>query len=140
MKTSPEVIIRTERAKTIGRRYMVQIVGWMLLYTVVLVVSLHVLRTHTLSPVLRILVGVAPALPTFGVVAAVFQFMLNIDELQRQIHLEAFAIAAGLTAACAVTYGFLENAGLPCPEGWWTFVTIDVFWGLSLPFVSRRYC
>jgi hypothetical protein len=55
------------------------------------------------------------------------------------MHLEALAISAGITAALAVTYTFLEGVGFPHSQAWWAFVSLDVFWGLSLPFVKRRY-
>jgi len=109
------------------------------LYAVVLIASIHALQTQHFSPVLRDLIAVTPAIPMFGVVAAVIQFMLSIDELQRQIHLEAFAIAAGVTAALALTYTFLEGVGFPHSQAWWAFVSIDAAWGLALPFVKRRY-
>ena len=122
-----------------ARRYALQILASMLLYVVVLVLSLYALQQASLTGWVRVLVAVAPAIPTFGVFWAIVNFMQNIDELQRQIHLEAFAISAGLTALCGVTYGFLENAGLPPLDGWWVFVAVDIFWALSLPFVRRRY-
>lgn len=134
---SPQQRTPTERA--LARRYAVQIAVSMALYVVVLVLSLDALQHLALTGAVRILVAVAPAIPTFGVFAAVVAFMQQIDEMQRQIHLEAFALSAGLTALCGVTYGFLQNAGLPCIEGWWIFVAVDIFWALSLPFVRRRY-
>lgn len=130
---------RTFKECHAGRRYFFHMLALMTLYAVVLVVSIRALQTRDFTPLVRDLIAATPALPMFGVLAAVVQFMLSVDELQRQIHLEALAIAAGVTAALAMTYTFLEGAGLPHSQAWWAFVCVDVIWGLSLPFVKRRY-
>jgi O-antigen/teichoic acid export membrane protein len=129
----------TSREKAVGRRYLWQMLGLLLLYIVILVASIRALKTGHFSPIFTDLIAVTPAIPLFGVVAAVIQFMLSIDELQRQMHLEALAIAAGVTAALAITYTFLEGVGLPHSQAWWAFVSIDIIWAISLPFVKRRY-
>lgn len=129
----------TSRERAIGRRYLWQMAVLMALYIVILLVSIHALQTGHFSPAFRALIAVTPAIPMFGVVAAVIQFMLSVDELQRQIHLEALAIAASVTGALAITYTFLEGVGLPHSQAWWAFVCIDLVWALSLPFVKRRY-
>ena len=132
-------IAKTNRERAIGRRYVLQMAGLMVVYIAVLMLSVRALETHTFDPVSRALIAVTPALPLFGVVATVIQFMLSIDELQRQIHLEALAIAAGVTAALAITYTFLEGVGLPHSQAWWAFVCVDIVWAAALPFVKRRY-
>jgi O-antigen/teichoic acid export membrane protein len=130
---------QTERERAIGRRYMWQMLVLMALYVVILVLSIRALQSHHFSPIFQDIIAVTPAIPLFGVVMAVIQFMLSIDELQRQIHLEALAIAAGVTAALAISYTFLEGAGFPHSQAWWAFACVDVTWALSLPFVRRRY-
>lgn len=131
--------MQTSRERAIGRRYIWQMVVLMLLYVAILLVSIHALKTGHFSPQFRALIAITPAIPMFGVVAAVVQFMLSVDELQRQIHLEALAIAAGVTAALALTYSFLEGVGFPHSQAWWAFASIDLVWAASLPFVRRRY-
>lgn len=130
---------QTPRERAIGARYIWQMLALMVLYVVILLVSIHALKTGHLSPQFRALIAITPAIPMFGVVAAVVQFMLSVDELQRQIHLEALAIAAGVTAALALTYSFLEGVGFPHSQAWWAFASIDLVWAISLPFVRRRY-
>ncbi|HLI95264.1 MAG TPA: hypothetical protein VKT72_04140 [Candidatus Baltobacteraceae bacterium] len=130
---------QTSREQAVGRRYFLQMTVLMTLYVGILFASVHALQSGNFSPLFTDLIGVTPALPMFGVVAAVIQFMLSIDELQRQVHLEALAIAAGVTAALAITYTFLEGVGLPHSQAWWAFVCIDAVWAISLPFVRRRY-
>ena len=130
---------QTARERAISRRYLWQIGLFMALYVIVLLASIHALKTGRFSPLFTDLIAVTPAFPMFGVVAAVIQFMLSVDELQRQIHLEALAIAAGVTAAVAITYTFLEGVGLPHSQAWWAFACVDLVWAAALPFVRRRY-
>lgn len=130
---------QTTRERTIWQRYVWQFLACMVLYAAVLYASIHALKTGHFSPLFRDLIAVTPAFPVFGVVASVIQFMLSIDELQRQIHLEALAIAAGVTAALSITYNFLEGVGFPHSQIWWAFECICATWALSLPFVKRRY-
>lgn len=130
---------QTPREQTIARRYIWQMLVLMTLYVVILLVSIHALKTGRYSPLFRDLIAITPAIPMFGIVAAVIAFMLSVDELQRQIHLEALAIAAGVTAALALTYTFLEGVGLPHSQAWWAFACVDLTWALALPFVKRRY-
>ena len=130
---------QTALERAISRRYVWQIVVLMALYAIVLLASIHALKTGHFSPLFTDLIAVTPAFPMFGVVAAVIQFMLSVDELQRQIHLEALAISAGVTAALAITYTFLEGVGFPHSQAWWAFACVDAVWALSLPFVRRRY-
>jgi hypothetical protein len=122
-----------------NRRYTIQLFVAMIAYIVILIASIDLLKGHTYSPGLRAMIAVTPAFPMFAVVYAVIRYLQSVDELIRQMHLEALAIAAGITAALSITYTFLEGVGFPHSQAWWAFVAIDVFWGISLPFVKRRY-
>lgn len=130
---------QTVRERAIARRYLWQMLVLLAIYVAVLFASIHALKTAQFPPVFRDLIAVTPAIPLFGVVAAVILLMLSVDELQRQIHLEALAIAAGVTAAVAITYTFLEGVGLPHSQAWWAFACVDLVWAAALPFVRRRY-
>jgi hypothetical protein len=111
----------------------------MIAYIIILLSSIQLLKTHSYAPAVRTLIAVTPALPMFAVVYAVVRYMQSVDELIRQIHLEALAISAGITAALSITYTFLEGVGFPHSQAWWTFASIDIFWAASVPFVKRRY-
>lgn len=85
------------------------------------------------------LVAVVPVLPILGVFAAVIRYLNGIDEHQRQTIVTSLAIAGGTTALLSVTYGFLENVGLPKMSVWVTFVIFSSIWGIATPFVQRQY-
>jgi hypothetical protein len=122
-----------------NRRYILQLAVAMVAYVAKLVTSIQLLKTHSYSPELRTMIAVTPAFPMFAVLYAVVRYVQSVDELIRQMHLEALAISAGITAALAITYTFLEGIGFPHSQAWWAFVSIDLFWAVSLPFVKRRY-
>ena len=87
----------------------------------------------------RVAVALTPLIPIVVVFASFVDMMQRIDELERQIHLEALAIAAGVTAMLALTYGFLEVAHVPRPSAWCTYAVIMIAWWAATPFVSRKY-
>lgn len=107
-------------------------------YVAVVLASTYALN-NGLTGTLRIAVALTPLVPIAVVFASFVEMMQRIDELERQIHLEALAIAAGVTAMLAVTYGFLEVAHLPRPSAWCTYAVVMVAWAAATPFVSRKY-
>lgn len=87
----------------------------------------------------KILLALTPLIPLVVVFVSAIQMIRGIDELERQIHIEALAIAAGITALLSVTYGFLEVAHFPHPSAWFTYAVVMVAWCAATPFVSRKY-
>jgi hypothetical protein len=93
-------------------RYFLEMLGGFIFYAIVLTFALTVGPSmhHGIG---RTLVLVSPMLPFLLVVWAVVRQFRRLDEYFRLISLESIAIAFGVTAGFAVTYGFLENAGFP---------------------------
>lgn len=120
------------------RRYTLRFWVAMAAYAIVVFASVHWLN-QGVSGRWRVVVALTPLVPIAVVFASFVDFMQNIDELERQIHLEALAIAAGVTALLAVTYGFLEVAHLPRPSAWFTYSVVMLAWLIATPFVSRKY-
>jgi hypothetical protein len=87
----------------------------------------------------KIVLALTPLIPLIAVFASAIQMIRGIDELERQIHIEALAVAAGVTALLAVTYGFLEVAHFPRPSAWFTYAVVMVSWCIATPFVARKY-
>ena len=120
------------------RHYTIQLAFAMICYAVVLVISLKLIPVLTVGW-LKVLVAIAPVVPFIFVLASIIRLFSWIDEMQRRIHLEAAALAAGTTALLALTCGFLENAGMPRLSGFWTFASIDLFWAIFAIILQRRY-
>jgi ATP/ADP translocase len=94
--------------------------------------------SHTAGP-WKIVLALTPLVPLVAVFIFCIQLIQGIDELERQIHTEALAIAAGVTALVSVTYGFLEVAKLPHPSAWYTYSLVMASWAIATPIVSRKY-
>jgi hypothetical protein len=120
------------------RRYFVEFGTAMVAYVLIVLASTYVCNTGIGNP-LRTIVALTPLLPMVVVFVAIVRYLLSIDELQRQIHVESAALAAGIVALLSLTYGFLETVGFPKPSSWFTYSALMIAWGISLPFVSRRY-
>lgn len=70
----------------------------------------------------------AVAAPVAGQIWATLAFIRDSDEFVAGVTAKRFILAAGLTFALSVFWGFAEKfAGAPHVEGWWVYV---VFWGL----------
>lgn len=128
---------QTLSPKAVSRRYLMEMPGAMVLYVLVILLTTHLLRNHPPEP-WRVLIALMPLVPIALAFVAVLRFMQHTDEMIRRVHVNALAIAAGLTAFLALTWGCLEMAGLPKLSGWWVFVCVDVVWGTSVFILQRR--
>ena len=119
------------------RQYKIRFWVAMLTYLVV-IYPITVAVGHTSGP-WKIVLALTPLIPIVAIFVFAVQMIRGIDELERQIHIEALAIAAGVTAMLAVTYGFLEVAHMPRPSAWFTYGIVMLSWAIATPFVSRKY-
>ncbi len=119
-------------------RYLLELCGSMLAYSVVLVVSLVFLRENPDSP-WRIPVTVAPVIPIVFAMQAVIRAVRRMDELRRHIHLEAVIIAYLATLILCFSYGFLENVGFPSFNTMWVGVVMIGLWSIGQLLANRKY-
>jgi hypothetical protein len=120
------------------RRYLIEFTLSMAAYIVIVLISVSSIK-HGLAGPLKLAFALLPLVPIAFVFAAIVRYMSSIDELQRQINIESLALAAGITALLAITYGFLETVGLPHLSAWFTYAAVMVAWIVAQPFVARRY-
>ncbi len=81
-------------------------------------------------------------LPVIPVIYGVLVFVRacgDLDELQRRIQLEAFALALGATGILTFTYGYLELAGLPHINPIVILPLMAFLWGVGMVVAGRRY-
>lgn len=123
--------------KAVGRRYLIEMLGATALYVAIIFLATHLLRNQPVEP-WRVLVALMPLVPIALVFVAVLRFMLHTDEMIRRVHINALAIAAGLTAFLALTWGCLEMAGLPKLSAWWAFMCVDVVWAVAALILRKR--
>ena len=107
-------------------------------YSAVLVVSLTWLKAGIEGP-WKYVIAVLPVLPALGVPFAVVRYCQAMDELQRQIQLEALAFGFTAAAIATFTYGFLQNAGLPDVSWVWVWPVMSVCWIVGQLVARRRY-
>ena len=102
----------SDNERKAGRQYLRELFGSIAIYMALLIPSV------TYGPalddgMLKTVVLVCPMIGFFLMIWAVARQVGRMDEYQRGVMLETFAIAAAITAGLTFTYGFLENAGYP---------------------------
>jgi hypothetical protein len=97
--------------------------GAILLVLYVGVLSARISLANAFHPTgfVRYVLFLAPVVPVALLVPAIVRLLHDTDELERRVTTESLAIAAAVTALFAVTYGFLELAGLPHLSAWATW-------------------
>lgn len=84
-----------------------------LAYAITLIVSLRLLAGGIDNNALGIAISVSPMLPALLLCLSIVGVLRKSDEMQRQLQLEALALAFAGTALVTFSYGFLENVGFP---------------------------
>ncbi len=131
-------LTKTQNPTDVGKRqYKIRFAIAMIAY-VAIIFPLVSAANHT-QGVWKVVLAITPLVPLIVVFISAIQVMRGIDELERQIHIESLAIAAGVTALLSVTYGFLEVAHFPRPSAWYTYSVVMIAWLIATPFVTRRY-
>ncbi len=118
------------RDQRIARQYLLELLGSVTVYMVLLVSSLVLAKTMQPS-VVRLLLLLSPMLGFGLMLWVVVRQYRRMDEFLRQILLENCAIAAGITAALTFTYGFLEGVGYPRLSMFTVWILLGASWGVT---------
>ncbi len=98
--------------KRVGKAYVRELVGSLILYTLLLMAAIRWGRPME-EGLARTLVLISPMIG-FGIALwAMARHFGRVDEFIRMRLLENVALAAAITAGLSFTYGFLETAGYP---------------------------
>ncbi len=110
-----------------AKAYTFRTVFFMLGYVVALVLAVGG-ALDTIGGVSGWVLAAAVAAPVAGQIWATLAFIRDSDEFVAGVTAKRFILAAGMTFALSVFWGFAEKfAEAPHVEGWWVYV---VFWGL----------
>ena len=110
-----------------AKAYTFRTVFFMLGYVVALVLAVGG-ALDTIGGVSGWVLAAAVAAPVAGQIWATLVFIRDSDEFVAGVTAKRFILAAGMTFALSVFWGFAEKfAEAPHIEGWWVYV---VFWGL----------
>src|SRR5262245_4858411 len=107
------------------RRYRLELGISLAIYIVTLHATIHFARPMEPST-LRTALLLIPVIPTMLGVWAIVRHFRRMDEFVRLRSLESIAFAAAVTAALAVTYGFLENVGFPKLSMFWVWIVMGL--------------
>ncbi|SEN30227.1 hypothetical protein SAMN05428959_1011089 [Duganella sp. CF517] len=95
-----------------GAAYLRELFGSIAVYIALLVPSIMYGPAMDAGP-LKTAALMCPMTGFVLMIWAIARHIGRMDEYQRIVMLETFALAAALTAAVTFTYGFMENAGYP---------------------------
>ena len=110
-----------------ARAYTFRTVFFMLGYVVALVLAVGG-ALDAIGGVSGWILAAAVAAPVAGQIWATLAFIRDSDEFVAGVTAKRFILAAGMTFALSVFWGFAEKfAEAPHIEGWWVYV---VFWAL----------
>ena len=121
-----------------AKRYLKEFGTSMVAYSAMVPVSIWLLKGHEHSP-LRYFFAVLPVIPSAFAMWAAIRFFRGLDELQRRIQFEGMAFSFLGTCLISLTWGFLQNAGLPHADVIWVTPMLILLCGLGLGIASRRY-
>jgi hypothetical protein len=117
------------REKEIARMYFKEL-GFAIMIYMFLLVGGIVLAKQLEPGALRTVVLVLPMIGFLLAIWAIARQVRRMDEYQRILILESFAIAAAITAGLSFTYGFLESAGYPRLSMFWVWGVMGGSWFL----------
>ena len=100
------------REREATRKYLHEFGGAMASYVVVLFLSLQGAQ-HFADGAGRTLLLLSPMIPVALLLWALMRQLGRVDEFMRLRSLQSLALAGGITAGFALTWGFLEIAGYP---------------------------
>jgi hypothetical protein len=98
--------------KKVARAYLREMGLSMVVYVVLLIGAMKFGRPLP-DGALRTVILLVPMIGFFLAIWAVARHLGRIDEYQRRMMLDTFAIGSAVTAAVTFSYGFLETAGFP---------------------------
>jgi len=125
--------------KQLMGRYNKEVMGASIIYTIVLLVSVTILKQYELSKFWQIAISLTPSIPVALVIISIMRLLVYSDELQQRIQLFATATSAALTGFITFSYGFLEGVGLPKFPTFLVFPMLIVIWGVSLSYFGKKY-
>jgi len=123
-----------------AKRYTRRFLFWMMVYTVTVIATSFVLDKVELANSIRIILALAPVLPTLMALREFIIFFRALDEVQARIQAEAILIAAGVVGFGSFAWGWVELwMELPFIPMIWILPTLIAVWGVARVFVARRY-
>jgi hypothetical protein len=138
MKTHPASTFGSKENPMNNRIYFRELFTAIAAYALALFASISLVNSNN-DAWWRYIVTLIPMIPAVFVLRAVIRQLSRMDELQRNIQLEALAFAFGATAILTFSYGFLERVGLPELSMFLVWPVMAVLWVIGLSIANRKY-
>nr|WP_315391574.1 hypothetical protein [uncultured Duganella sp.] len=110
-----------------GATYLRELFGSIAIYAALLVPAI-IYGPAMQAGALKTAVMTCPMFGFWLMIWAVARQVGRMDEYQRIVMLETFALAAAVTAAVTFTYGFMENAGYPRLSMFYVWGVMGLAW------------
>ena len=94
---------------------------------------------QTVDTLPRIMLALLPVLLILIMMREYIKYLRSMDELQRQIQLEALGFSWAATGLITFTLAFLQDVGVPELPIVWVFPMMILLWGAWQPIAQRRY-
>jgi hypothetical protein len=123
------------------KQYEWRVVAAMTVYSAFLLYVWPMVHSTGSYP-LKVLLGVAPALPVIYVLGQMARRIRASDELEQRTHLIALGVAMGVVGALSLVGGFLSVAGVLALDGSiliWVFPVMMLSYGATRWWVLRGY-
>lgn len=128
-----------QKDQSASKTYVREFLTAMIAYAVVLLISVSLLKNGPSDAWWRIPLALTPMIPIFFALRAFLRYFHRIDELQKRIQLEAFALSFGISCVVTFSYGLLEYAGFPALNWTWVPSLMIALWGFGSVIASLRY-
>ncbi|MDA9846240.1 hypothetical protein N9C13_00930 [bacterium] len=120
--------------------------GWLFITTVTYLITLYLVRENQAwDPKMRVAVTLLPLLPGLVYLRVLWGTFKSLDELQRRIQLEAWAVALGGTVIVSTAMNVLNANGIGFenyPHGLelgGAYMAVFLFWCVGVAEATARY-
>jgi hypothetical protein len=121
------------------KRYLIELGGAMTLYAVLLVAANMAERAWQPDRTGAIALSLLPVIGCVAALVAIMRGVRRMDELGRRVQFEAVTFAFAATALVTLTWGFLEDDGVPHLRAFMVWPIMAAFWGIGGAMATWRY-
>lgn len=121
------------------KTYLVELGGAMTLYAVLLVGAGLIEKAVRPTGLPLLLLNLAPMIGILCAAWAIIRGFGRMDELMKKIQQEAILLSFLGTAIASITWGFLEDMGIPPLRAHSVWPMMGILWCSALVITTRRY-
>jgi hypothetical protein len=146
MQIENESCLKPRETRAANFKRAVKNNGWLFITTVTYLITLYLVRENQAwDPKMRVAVTLLPLLPGLVYLRVLWGTFKSLDELQRRIQLEAWAVALGGTVIVSTAMNVLNANGIGFenyPHGLelgGAYMAVFLFWCVGVAEATTRY-